>query len=77
MLSDVEMTASAMLPEGVTRGRRNPLHHTLPDRLRKAREARGLSARALSLQAAALPAPAAPPAPVAPGADAPPRSPVS
>ena len=51
MLSDVEMTASAMLPEGVTRGRRNPLHHTLPDRLRKAREARGLSARALSLQA--------------------------
>ena len=51
MLADVEMAESAMLREGVTRGRRNPLHHTLPTRLKTARGVQGLSARALSLKA--------------------------
>ena len=51
MLADVEMAESAMLREGVTRGRRNPLHHTLPTRLKTARGVQGLSARALSLRA--------------------------
>lgn len=51
MFADVEMAESAMLREGVTRGRRNPLHHTLPARLKTARGAQGLSARALSLKA--------------------------
>jgi transcriptional regulator with XRE-family HTH domain len=47
----MEMAESAVLPEGVTRGRRNPLHFTLPARMKKARTEQGLSARALSLRA--------------------------
>lgn len=40
-----------MLPTHVVRGRKNPLHRKLPERLRRARRDAGLSAAALSLAA--------------------------
>jgi transcriptional regulator with XRE-family HTH domain len=45
------MPELAVLPGDVTRGRRKPLHETLPERLKRAREGAGLESRPLSLQA--------------------------
>lgn len=45
------MDEIAVLPGGVVKGRRNPLYFTLAERLQRARDASGLSARRVSLSA--------------------------
>lgn len=45
------MVAGCVIPGGVVRGRRNPVHHGLPKRLRAARESAGLGVAQLSLLA--------------------------
>src|SRR5438105_2836433 len=45
------MLSGGVVPGGVVRGQRNPLHYGLPERLKKARKAAGLTRQKLSLAA--------------------------
>lgn len=52
---ELERRRNAVLPRAVTRGRLNPRWHSFPERLRKARKARGLNRTALSVAAGMSP----------------------